>query len=248
MKKLLLCIGLISACLCFADDTKILTSAGVVIKGDLIFRSDELVIIQSAAGKRFQIPQSDIEWIGGADDPIPQPKPKEAAKVDSVPVMSVIPATEAEKVAEQPTVVIYEDPIQTIPALDYSAAGSAYQLAKVSVVGGILVFAYSQPVAKYTILGDIVHQNTPGIRSNNYNSIRNSLVSQAKMASREVDGIIIKDNSATLIKFDPEEKNKGISVANKMRGMMVLWIQIRCSAIIISALKKQTSKPPLPIS
>ena len=106
--------------------------------------------------------------------------------------------------------------------------------ARVSLMSGVYIFSYAQPIAPYTILGEVsfsgkgdaYHYTIGGISilGNSevyYPQLRNSLIAQAVLANREVEGIIIKGKSATMIKFVPEVINKDIAIVSSVRGLSI---------------------------
>ena len=114
-------------------------------------------------------------------------------------------------------------------------------LARVENHSGVCVFSDCVPIAKYEVLGDITYSNSGGdgsfVMANGpliiaggetpqYTDIRNGLISQAVLANRQVEGILITITregmgKATMIKFTDPSEDKTLAKVNSHLGILV---------------------------
>lgn len=107
-------------------------------------------------------------------------------------------------------------------------------LAIVSEVGGVAIFSYCMPTSKYEVLGEIgfsgkgdshlIMMGTNfmyGSSEVQYTEMSRGLVSQAVLANRETEGIIIKDEHATMIKFTDPNENHLLGLAQMEKGLYI---------------------------
>lgn len=122
-------------------------------------------------------------------------------------------------------------------------------LARVENYSGIYVFTDCEPLAKYEILGEVSFSGSmdnsssffmtsgfgtamPTVISSSsekepqYTDIRNGLLTNAVMANRQVEGIILKLNNsyqgrATMIKFIDDKEDKALARVNSYMGVLV---------------------------
>ena len=122
-------------------------------------------------------------------------------------------------------------------------------IARVNSYGGTFVFTDCTPVAEYEILGDVYFdkegkQHTLTMQTYNaqtksmnpstmtvtvtpqYTDIRDGLITQAVMANRQVEGVLISitkegEGRATLIKFKEGATNKDIARVSAHLGVLV---------------------------
>lgn len=246
MKKyLLIPLVLLSATL-YADPVKIFLRSGRTIAGEILAQNPDVLVLQDTRGRRFQLPASDIQRIGAVSDPDPEPAQQpvqqeqqapepEQTVIVQAPAIQEQPIQEPEQPAQPETPQPAVKPIEQTPvyATDQQPQ-SSYNLAKAALFSGVYVFSHSQPAQPYTILGEVSFSGkgavyfyqvggitTVGNSSVYYAEMRNSLVGQAIMANRDVDGIIIKGKNATLIKFDADTPNKDLALVDKVRGVLI---------------------------
>ena len=244
MKKYLLILLVLLSATLYADPVKIFLRSGRTIVGEILAQNPDVLVLQDTKGRRFQLPANDIQRIGSVSDPDPEPTPapqEQPVPEQEQPIIAQTPAIrerntpEPEQPAQPETPQPAVKPITQTPvyATDQQPQ-SSYNLAKAALFSGVYVFSYSQPAQPYTILGEVAFNGkgaayfyqVGGITSVGnstiyYPEMRNALVGQAIMANRDVDGIIIKGKSATLIKFDADTPNKDLALVDKVRGVLI---------------------------
>lgn len=81
MKKFVLFILLFFASLCYAEEVKVLLRSGTVMTGSLILQNEEIVVLQSATGTRYQLPTVEVVKIGTQEE-IQQIQQEQATQKD----------------------------------------------------------------------------------------------------------------------------------------------------------------------
>ena len=118
MKRYIIYILLLCSSLCAAEEVKVLLRSGTVITGDLILQNDEVVIVRTAGGTRFQLPATEVVKIGTPDEifqTVAEQKP------DTMPASA--------EPAPKPALINagYNDPYRPVDPTPASQAGRIYR-------------------------------------------------------------------------------------------------------------------------
>lgn len=162
------------------------------------------------------------------------PTYSEQPKHEEKPILIEVPSTR-QTVSE----VVTSQPQETsVPLLDNHI--DKVSLATVEQFNGVYVFTESKPVSEYEILGEIEFNGSGSSsfymsgglmlfssgETPQYNEIRSALVTNAVLANREVEGVIITilgngKGKATMLKFKPNQNNLGIATVNRQNGIYI---------------------------
>lgn len=215
--------------------------------------TDDSVLYHNSDMVLLSIPISEIKIIQYSDGSKKTFAKTETQKSETIYITPEPQQPETIYIAQEPqkneTIYISsEKQKEPVVQSHYSDVNSSdkKRLAIVESYAGVFVFNDNTPVAEYEIIGEVGCSSRGSVSSNvainpltggvgivtsvsssaQYPSIRNQLVTNAILANRDVEGVIIKtpregEGTALMIKFKNKDTNNALAKVNVHRGLLV---------------------------